>query len=281
MHSWLQGLYSREHSSTSAKIGEVSSLPQSCPREHCHCSPGTTGKLSRYLNMGLSPKMHQLLLGHDLDTIFMGPDMTHRQEQGRGRCSPRSTGSVEALLSVAKATRDGSTCALTSPYQHSFAHLPAAPSQPRRSTALPSACQYTSLHSPHCVQSSSDLWGCSKVRHAAGQLCSSPSPGPTQMGSSQQLAYHMCWAHLCHPGSHPCHRTSRIPGYTCPHRTAPCQVYRGLWHTQLVSAGHTNTLSTGSVGPRLMGRPHRASTASWEACHHPKGSWGQGKQSTP
>lgn len=63
VHSWLQGLYSSEHSSTSARIGEVSSLPQSCPRAHCHCCPGTTGKLSRYQNMGLNTKMHPAVAG--------------------------------------------------------------------------------------------------------------------------------------------------------------------------------------------------------------------------
>lgn len=153
---------------------------------------------------------------------------------------------------AAKATRDGSTRTLTCPYQHSFAHLPAAPSQPRRSTALPSACQHTTLHSPRCAQSSSDLWGHSKGdmrQDSSGAPLPRAPPGwaaasscmdsPHVLGSSVPSRQSSLSSHI---------RDSRIH-FPSSHRTMP-GVQGAMAHTAHVSRAHQYPAHGGKHVPR-------------------------------
>lgn len=88
-----------------------------------------------------------------------------------------NAGSSEAPLSVGKASCTQSVHTPTSPYRHSSARQPAAPSRPRTSTARPSGCQHTSPHSPRCAQSSSVLRGRSRgVKRCRTTSAAPPAP---------------------------------------------------------------------------------------------------------
>lgn len=62
---------------------QLASHPQTLGHPAATTAPqGPQGRLPRYQELGPSRKMHQLPLGHDLDTAFAGPGVTSRQEQG-------------------------------------------------------------------------------------------------------------------------------------------------------------------------------------------------------